>query len=134
MALSSWEERYRFLMGLGRGLAPYPEELRTEEFEVRGCQSRAWLHPSMRDGRVVFRGDSDAAIVRGIMAVLFRAYSGRTPREVLDTRPDFIERMGLSRHLSMSRANGLGGMVRQMGLYALAFSGRADDDGGGPRP
>ena len=133
-ALASWEERYRFLIEAGKGLAPYPAKFRVPGFEVRGCQSRVWLHPSMEGGNVVFRGDSDAAIVRGIMAVLFVAYSGRPPKEVLATRPDFIGRMGLDQHLSMSRANGLGAMVRQMGLYALALSGRPGDDGGAPRP
>ena len=119
--LSTWEEKYRFLIEKGRDLGTYPEEFRQDKFKVKGCQSQVWLYPEMKDGKITFYGDSDATIVKGIMAILLSVYSDKTPGEILAIRPTFIEEMGLREHLSMSRANGLYSMLKQMGLYAVAF-------------
>ena len=121
-SLSDWEGRYKFLIQKGRALSPYPEEFRRDDFKVKGCQSQVWLYPEIVDGKIIFYGDSDASIVKGLMAVLFEAYNNRPPEEILSIRPDFIERMGLNQHLSMSRAGGLASMIKQIGFYALAIS------------
>ena len=122
-AIDHWEGRYRLIIRKGQTLSPYPEEYRLEEFKVKGCQSQVWLYPDYREGRITFYGDSDAAIVRGLIALLFVVYNGLGPRDILATRADFIDTLGLGRHLSMVRASGLGAMLKQIKLYALAFSG-----------
>lgn len=113
-----WMERYQYLIDLGRKLPPFPEEYRRDEFKLKGCQSQVWLVGEKRDGRLLFHAISDAAIVSGIIAVLLRVYSGRTPREILDTEPDFVAAIGLDAHLSPTRKNGLGAMLK-------AIKGRA---------
>ena len=121
--LPTWEEKYRFLIERGRALAPYPETFRQDKFKVKGCQSQVWLYPELtRDGRIVFYGDSDAAIVKGILSVLLCAYGGRRPQEILALKPTFIEEMDIKGHLSMSRTNGLYSVLKQIGFYAVAFS------------
>lgn len=116
-----WEERYRRMINLGRELPAMPSELKTEENKVKGCQSQVWLHGELQGEKIVFTADSDAAIVKGIVAILLHVYSGSTPEEILKTRPDFLEEMGLRQHLSMNRGNGLTAMVKQIQIYALAF-------------
>lgn len=122
---SQWEERYRHLIGLGKQLPELSEEHKTEANKVKGCQSQVWLVTELEkhDDKavIVYRGDSDAAIVKGIVALLLRAYSGLTPDEVLALKTDFIDVIGLRQHLSMSRANGLNSMLKQINLYAFAY-------------
>ena len=113
-----WMERYQYLIDLGRKLPPFPEEYRRDEFKLKGCQSQVWLVGEKRDGRLVFHSISDAAIVSGIIAVLLRVYSDRTPQEILATEPDFVAAIGLDQHLSPTRKNGLGAMLK-------AIKGRA---------
>lgn len=113
-----WMERYQYLIDLGRKLPPFPEEYRRDEFKLKGCQSQVWLVGEKRDGRLLFHAISDAAIVSGIIAVLLRIYSDRTPREILETEPDFVAAIGLDAHLSPTRKNGLGAMLK-------AIKGRA---------
>lgn len=122
-AIASWDARYRHLIDLGRRLSAFPEEYRTDDFLVRGCQSQVWLHASLdvATGCVQLQADSDALIVRGLVALLLRVYHNQTPETILATRPTFIERIEMSRHISMQRANGLGAMIKQIQLYALAF-------------
>ncbi|MBX9768934.1 MAG: SufE family protein [Bdellovibrionales bacterium] len=118
----SWEDRYRLIIEKGRSMPLYPEELRAEDFKIKGCQSQVWLNASIKDGRVYFIGDSDAAIVKGLVAIVLEIYSGLTPQEIIETQPDIFERIGLNANLSQTRVNGLAAMVRQIKFYGLAFS------------
>lgn len=120
------EDRYRLIIRKGRTLAPYPEEYRLDEFKVKGCQSQVWLYPAYAQGVINFYGDSDAAIVRGLLGLLLHIYNGLPPEEILATPVDFVEEMGLTTQLSMTRAQGLGAMLKQIKLYALAFTGKED--------
>lgn len=113
-----WMERYQYLIDLGRKLPAFPEEYRRDEFKLKGCQSQVWLVGEKRDGRLVFHAISDAAIVSGIIAVILRVYSDRTPAEIVATEPDFVAAIGLDQHLSPTRKNGLGAMLK-------AIKGRA---------
>jgi cysteine desulfuration protein SufE len=107
-----WMDRYQYLIDLGRKLPEMPEEYLRDEFKLKGCQSQVWFVGEAVGDRLVFRAISDAAIVSGLVAVLLRIYSNRTPREILDTEPDFIAEIGLETHLSPTRKNGLGAMVK----------------------
>ena len=118
---SDWEDKYKHIIGLGKALVEMPEELKTEDNKVKGCQSQVWLHAELKEGKIIFQADSDASIVKGIVSVLVRVYSDSTPEEVLATKPEFLDEIGLRQHLSMSRANGLSSMVKQISMYALAF-------------
>ena len=120
-ALKNWEERYRYLIQLGRELAPLEEEHKTEVNRVKGCISQVWLVPEWWDGRVFFRVDSDADIVRGLAALVIRIYSDATPEQILATQPSFVQEMGLQQYLSFNRVNGLGSLLKQISLYALAY-------------
>ncbi|MDP2362113.1 MAG: SufE family protein [bacterium] len=120
-ALPGWEERYERLIQLGAALPPYPDEWRGEALKVKGCQSQVWLHARLEEGKVVLDADSDALIVKGLIALLLRVYSGLSPDAILATRPEFVEAIGMRQHLSPTRANGLAAMVKQIQLYALAF-------------
>lgn len=116
-----WEDRYAHIIAMGKELQPYPEQFRTDEFLVRGCQSRVWLHPSMQQGAIRFDADSEAVIVKGLVAVLMRIYNNRTPDEVLSVPAGFVSQLGLDAHLSQNRASGLAAMMKQISLYALAY-------------
>lgn len=118
LAISDWRDRYRHIIETSRTLEDLPEELRTDNIKVKGCQSQVWLHASLHDGKVIFRADSDAAIVKGLVAIVVRVFSGHTPDEILAAGVDFVDKIGLSEHLSQSRANGLSAMLRQIKLYA----------------
>ena len=122
---ATWEDRYKKIVELGKDLAPYPEEFRTEDFRVRGCQSQVWLYPKLNsDGTVLFLADSDAVIVRGLVSLLLRVYSNRTPDEILSTPADFLKELGFESHLSPSRSNGLYAMLKQIIFYAMAFKAK----------
>lgn len=120
-AFDDWMDKYSYLIELGNDLDGFEEQYRTEQHLIEGCQSRVWLHASLVDGKVVFMADSDAIIVKGIVALLIRVCSGHTPQDILDSELYFIDRIGLKEHLSPTRSNGLVSMVKQMKLYALAF-------------
>ena len=113
-----WMDRYQYLIDLGRRLPEFPAELRTEENRIRGCQSQVWFVADKRDGRLEFRAISDAAIVSGLIALLLRVYSGRRPREILDTQPDFVTALQLETHLSPTRSNGLSSMLEAIRRFA----------------
>ena len=119
-----WMDKYQLLIDMGSGQEPLPEEYKTEQNLIDGCQSRVWLQADYREGRVVFRAESDALIVKGIVDLLVRVLSGHTPQEILDADLYFIDRIGLKEHLSPTRSNGLVAMLKQMKMYALAFKAK----------
>ena len=116
-----WMDRYQMLIDMGSEQPPLEEQYKTEQNLIDGCQSRVWLQADMVDGKLQFRAESDALIVKGIVALLVRVLSGHTPQEILDADLYFIDRIGLREHLSPTRSNGLGAMLKQMKMYALAF-------------
>ena len=121
-----WMDKYQLLIDMGSGQEPLPEEYKTEHYLIDGCQSRVWLQADYREGRVVFRAESDALIVKGIVDLLVRVLSGHTPQEILDADLYFIDRIGLKEHLSPTRSNGLVAMLKQMKMYALAFKAKEE--------
>lgn len=120
-ALSDWTERYKHIIEQGRRLDPLDEEHKVEENLVRGCQSQVWLHTRLEEGKVIFEADSDAAITKGLVALMVRFYSGQTPDTIISTSPHFIKKIGMEQHLSPTRSNGLASMVKQMKIYAMAY-------------
>ena len=116
-----WMDRYQLLIDMGSEQPPLEEKYKTEQNLIDGCQSRVWLQADMVEGKLLFRAESDALIVKGIVALLVRVLSGHTPQEILDADLYFIDRIGLREHLSPTRSNGLGAMLKQMKMYALAF-------------
>lgn len=120
-ALSDWTERYKHIIKQGRNLDPLDEEYKIEENLVRGCQSQVWLHTYLDDSKVIFEADSDAAITKGLVALMVRFYSGHKPETIIETSPDFIKKIGMEQHLSPTRSNGLASMVKQMKIYAMAY-------------
>ncbi|MBO7470657.1 MAG: SufE family protein [Bacteroidaceae bacterium] len=116
-----WMDRYQLLIDMGSEQEPLDEQYKTEQNLIDGCQSRVWLQADLIDGMVHFRAESDALIVKGIVALLVRVLSDHTPQEILDADLYFIERIGLREHLSPTRSNGLGAMLKQMKMYSLAF-------------
>jgi cysteine desulfuration protein SufE len=113
-----WTERYQYLIDLGRKLPAMPEEFKTEANKVQGCQSQVWLVASGNAQRLEFQAISDSAIVSGLIALLLRVYSGRSAQDILDTEPRFIEAVGLAKHLSPTRSNGLAAMLKAIQEYA----------------
>ena len=117
-----WMDKYQLLIDLGNEQEPLDEKYKTEQNLIDGCQSRVWLVADFADGKIHFSAESDALIVKGIVALLIRVLSDHTPQEILDADLYFIEEIGLKEHLSPTRSNGLVAMVKQMRVYALAFS------------
>lgn len=117
-----WMDKYQLLIDLGNEQEPLDEKYKVESNLIDGCQSRVWLQADYVDGKINFTAESDALIVKGIVALLIRVLSGHTPQEILDADLYFIEKIGLKEHLSPTRSNGLLAMVKQMRVYALAFS------------
>src|SRR5262245_13217152 len=113
-----WTERYQYLIDLGRKLPEFPESLKTDAYKVQGCQSQVWLVPGGDAERLSFQAISDSAIVSGLIALLLRVYSGRSAREILATEPRFIEAIGLAKHLSPTRSNGLAAMLAAIKQHA----------------
>ena len=120
-AFDDWMDKYALLIDLGNSLPPLEEKYKTESNLIEGCQSRVWLQADYEDGKIIFKGESDAVIVKGIVSLLINVLSGLTPQEILDTDLYFIEQIGLKEHLSPTRSNGLVAMVKQMRMYALAY-------------
>ena len=116
-----WMDKYALLIDLGNSLPPLEEKYKTESNLIEGCQSRVWLQAHYVDGKILFKGESDAVIVKGIVSLLISILSDHTPQEILDADLYFIEKIGLKEHLSPTRSNGLVAMVKQMRMYALAF-------------
>ena len=118
-----WVDRYEYIIELGKALEGLPEECHTEQFRVKGCQSQVWFRPQTIDGQIIYEADSDAMIVRGLIALLLRVYSGRSPEDILNTPPDFFDHIELGSHLSGNRANGLHAMINFIQSYAGARKG-----------
>ena len=116
-----WMDRYSLIMDMASSLEPLEEEFKNDYNLIEGCQSRVWLQADYVDGNIIFKGDSDALIVKGIVAMLINTLSGHSPKEILESELFFIEKIGLKENLSPTRSNGLASMVKQMKLYALAF-------------
>ena len=121
-----WMERYEYLIDMGRTLPPFDVAHKVPDFLIEGCQSKVWLYPSFDNGVITFTADSDALITRGIVALLVRVFSGRTPDEIVSADIYFIDRIGLKQNLSPTRSNGLLSMMKQMRLYALAFKSKQE--------
>jgi len=119
-----WDERYQYVIDLGRSLPLIDPEYKTENNIIKGCQSKVWLHAEQNDGNVVFTADSDAILTKGLIAIMIRAFSNQKPEAILEANTDFIDEIGLKEHLSATRANGLVSMIKQIKMYALAFSAK----------
>ena len=123
----NWEDRYKLIIELGKDLSPMNDLHHIEANKVRGCQSQVWLWAECSsEGKIYFEGDSDATLVRGIVAFLIRLYNGSTPKEVIELGTGFIDEIGLKQHLSMGRSNGLSSMLKQIIFYAIAFQGQLE--------
>ncbi len=116
-----WNDRYEYIISLGRALPEYPDELRTENREVHGCQSNVWLDARLEDGVIVFRADSDALITKGLVALMVNLYTGRRPDEILSSNLDFLKDIGLEEHLTPSRVNGLLAIFKKIREHAARF-------------
>lgn len=120
-----WLDRYNYLIELGNDLPAIDPQYRTNEYLINGCQSKVWLHADLVDEKIEFKADSDAIIVKGIVALLVKVLNGRTPAEILENELYFIEEIGLKQNLSPTRSNGLLAMVKKMKLYAIAYQAKA---------
>ena len=116
-----WMEKYEYIIQLGKELRLIAEEYKIDANLIRGCQSRVWLHPEYKEGKILFTADSDALITKGLISMVVRVLSGHSPKEIVDADMYFINAIGLSSHLSPTRSNGLLSMVKQIKNYALAF-------------
>ena len=117
----SWDEKYEYIIDLGKKLPALEEEHKKDENKVRGCQSTVWLIAAYKDGLVEFKADSDAVIVKGLISMLIQVLSGHTPDDIIQAKLGFIDRIGMTTHLAQTRSNGLAAMVKQMKNFALAF-------------
>ena len=120
-SFDDWMDRYSLLIDYGNGLEPFPEADKNDKNLIDGCQSKVWFTAEMQDGKVIYHGDSDAILVKGIVALLIRVLSGHTPKEIVNTQLYFIDEINLREHLSPTRSNGLNAMLRRMIEYAMAY-------------
>ncbi|WP_299675912.1 SufE family protein [uncultured Dokdonia sp.] len=116
-----WMQRYEYMIDLGKSLPLISEQYKTDDYIIKGCQSKVWVHADMKEGAIEFTADSDAIITKGIIAILIRAFSGQSPQNIIDADTAFIDEIGLKEHLSPTRANGLVSMIKQLKLYAIAY-------------
>jgi len=116
-----WEERYQYMIDLGKTLPLIDEKYKNEDHIIKGCQSKVWVHANMDDDKVKFTADSDAIITKGIIAILIRVFSNQHPKAIIDADTEFIDKIGLKEHLSPTRANGLVSMIKQLKMYAIAY-------------
>jgi len=116
-----WEERYQYMIDLGKTLPLIDEKYKNEDHIIKGCQSRVWVHAEMKNGKIEFTADSDAIITKGIIAILIRVFSNQIPKDIIEANTDFIDKIGLKEHLSPTRANGLVSMIKQLKMYAIAY-------------
>jgi len=119
--LSDWEQKYEYIIDLGKELKGLPEEKKKEDILIKGCQSQVWLDAELHDGKIFFLADSDGILPKGIISLLVGVYSGHTAEEILAADFDFISKIGLQEFLSPSRANGLASMIKQIKFYAVAY-------------
>ncbi|MDX9811020.1 MAG: SufE family protein [Bacteroidales bacterium] len=125
-AFDDWMDKYNLLIDLGKDTPAIDPLYKTKDFLIEGCQSKVWLHPDFDGEKISFTADSDAIITKGIVALLIRVFSGRTPDEIIGAELYFIDRIGLRQNLSPTRSNGLLAMIRQMKLYAMAFKAKSN--------
>ncbi|WP_298485180.1 SufE family protein [uncultured Maribacter sp.] len=116
-----WMQRYEYMIDLGKSLPLIEEEFKTQDYIIKGCQSKVWVHAKLQEDKLVFTADSDAIITKGIIAILIRAFSNQKPQDIIDANTNFIDEIGLKEHLSPTRANGLVSMIKQIKLYAVAY-------------
>lgn len=116
-----WEERYQYMIDLGKTLPLIDAQFKTEDYIIKGCQSKVWVHANLESDKVVFTADSDAIITKGIIAILIRVFSNQHPKDIIEANTDFIDEIGLKEHLSPTRANGLVSMIKQLKMYAVAY-------------
>ena len=116
-----WMQRYEHMIALGKSLPLIDPQYKTDEFIIKGCQSKVWLHAELQDGKVILTADSDAIITKGIVALLIRVFSGQSPEAIVNADLAFVDEIGLKEHLSPTRANGLVSMIQQIKLYAVAY-------------
>ncbi|MCW3086221.1 MAG: SufE family protein [Bacteroidetes bacterium] len=116
-----WMGKYEYLIDLGKSLPMIDEKNKTDDKLIKGCQSRVWMHSELKDGKIIFTADSDAIITKGMVALMIRVLSGHTPDEIINSKLDFVEKIGLTKHLSPTRSNGLLSMIKQMKLDAFAY-------------
>ncbi|MDR6737354.1 SufE family protein [Sphingobacterium sp. 2149] len=122
---TDWMEKYEYIIQLGKEVSLIDERYKTDEYIIKGCQSKVWLFPEIRDGKVYFKADSDAIITKGLVSLMVKVLSGHTAKEIVDADLYFVDQIGLKEHLSPTRANGLLSMIKQMKLYALALQAKA---------
>jgi cysteine desulfuration protein SufE len=120
-----WMQKYEHIIELGKELPLIDEQFKTDDYIIKGCQSKVWLNAEMKDGKVIYSADSDAIITKGIISLLLRVFNNQTPQEIISAELTFIDEIGLKEHLSPTRSNGLLSMVKQIKTYALAFSAKA---------
>lgn len=119
--LQEWDDKYALLIKMGKDLGELESELKIDKNKISGCQSQVWMHAELKDGKMIIKGDSDAMIVKGLIALLINVYSNQTPSDILSSPPKFLTEIGIDKHLSPTRKNGLGAMLKQIQLYAVAF-------------
>jgi len=119
-----WMDRYNYLIDISKDLPLVDSKFKTNEYIIQGCQSKVWLNAEFEDGKVIYRADSDAIITKGIITLLIRVLSGKTPQEIMEAELSFIDKIGLRENLSPTRANGLLSMIKQMKLYAIAYNAK----------
>ncbi|MFH0735229.1 MAG: SufE family protein [bacterium] len=127
--LTDWEEKYTLIIQFGKQMPAFPEELKVDKNKIEGCQSQVWINAKLIDGKVIFSADSDAMIVKGLIAILIDVYSNQTPNDILSSPPDFLKTIGIDNHLSPTRKNGLGAMLKQIQLFAFAFKSLSKNQG-----
>ena len=118
---TDWEEKYKHIIDTGRKLPALDEQFHSEKFKLSGCQSQVWINAKLEENKIILEADSDAAIVKGLIALLVYVYSNHSPEEILSNPPAFLQKIGIDKHLSPTRKNGLGAMMKQIQMYALAF-------------
>lgn len=121
-----WMAKYEYLIDLGKSLPLIDQKYKTEDKIIKGCQSQVWMHSELIDGKVVYTADSDAIITKGMVALMIRVLSNHTPIEIINAKLDFVEKIGLTKHLSPTRSNGLVSMIKQMKLDAIAYSSKLE--------
>jgi len=119
--LDDWEDKYSLLIKMGKELGDLDHEIKIEKNKISGCQSQVWMHAKLENDRMIIYADSDAMIVKGLAALLVKAYSNQAPEDILSSPPEFLSQIGIDKHLSPTRKNGLGAMLKQIQLFALAF-------------
>ena len=119
-----WMDKYNYLIEMGKSLPVIDEKLKTDRYLISGCQSKVWVSAEMKDGKVIFKADSDAIITKGVISLLIRVLSNQTPDDIINANLSFLDKIGLKEHLSPTRSNGLTSMIKQMKLYALAFKAK----------